>query len=243
MRAIVKNLMSLCFFALIPCAGYANASEEDDFVASNIISVFYHELGHAVIDMMGVPIFGQEEDAADVFSILLIDQVFEPESANSIAYDAAFGFYAEARDHQPTFWDVHGPDEQRYYNLVCIFYGANPDFRDDLASNLGLPEERALSCQEEYELAIDSWGAVLNDMEALEGKLKLPQGSNSPNDLIKLVLSQEIEGFNAMFGFPRNVQISIEQCGEANAFYDPTAGSITICREFEEHLRRQFRNL
>lgn len=231
------------FFPLIHCAGYANASEEDDFVASNIISVFYHELGHAVIDMMGVPIFGQEEDAADVFSILLIDQVFEPESANSIAYDAAFGFYAEASDHQPTFWDVHGPDEQRYYNLVCIFYGANPDFRDDLASDLGLPEERALSCQEEYELAIDSWGAVLNDMEALEGKLKLPQGSISPNDLIKLVLSQEIEGFNAMFGFPRNVQISIEQCGEANAFCDPTAGSITICREFEEHLRRQFRNL
>lgn len=243
MLAIVKNLTSLCFFALIYFAGYANASEEDDFVASNIISVFYHELGHAVIDMMGVPIFGQEEDAADVFSILLIDQVFEPESANSIAYDAAFGFYAEASDHQPTFWDVHGSDEQRYYNLVCIFYGANPDFRDDLASDLGLPEERALSCQEEYELAIDSWGAVLNDMEALEGKLKLPQGSNSPNDLIKLVLSQEIEGFNAMFGFPRNVQISIEQCGEANAFYDPTAGSITICREFKEHLRRQFRIL
>lgn len=57
MRAIVKNLTSMCFFALIHCAGYANASEEDDFVASNIISGFYHELGHAVIDMMGVPIF------------------------------------------------------------------------------------------------------------------------------------------------------------------------------------------
>ena len=58
---------------------------------------FYHELGHAVIDTMQVPIFGQEEDAADVFSILLIDEIFEPESANIIAYDAAFGFHAEAQ--------------------------------------------------------------------------------------------------------------------------------------------------
>ena len=124
----------------------AGASEEDGFVASNLISVYYHELGHAVIDTMQVSSFGQEEDAADVFSILLIDEIFEPESANIIASDAAFGFHAEAQENAPAFWDVHGPDEQRYYNLVCIFYGANPDLREDFAQELGLPEERAISC-------------------------------------------------------------------------------------------------
>jgi hypothetical protein len=51
------------------------------------------------------------------------------------------------------------PDEQLYYNLVCIFYGAYPDAREDLAQELVLPEERAINRQEEYELAIDSWGA------------------------------------------------------------------------------------
>jgi hypothetical protein len=40
--------------------------------------------------------------------------------------------------------------------LVCIFYGANPDLREELAQELGLPEDRAISCAVEYELAIDS---------------------------------------------------------------------------------------
>lgn len=60
---------------------------------------------------MQVPIFGQEEDAADVFSLLLIDEVFEPESANIIAYDAAFGLHAESQENTLAFWDVQGPEE------------------------------------------------------------------------------------------------------------------------------------
>ena len=38
---------------------------------------------------MGLPIFGQEEDAADVLSIFLIDALYEEESAQQLAYDAA----------------------------------------------------------------------------------------------------------------------------------------------------------
>ena len=57
-------------------AALAEAAE-DDFIHANIVSVFYHELGHAIVDVMRLPIFGQEEDAADVLSILLIDEYFE----------------------------------------------------------------------------------------------------------------------------------------------------------------------
>jgi hypothetical protein len=64
-----------------------------------------------VIDTIQVPIFGQEEDAADLFSLLLIDEIFEPESANIIAYDVAFGFHAGAQENTLAFWDVHGPEE------------------------------------------------------------------------------------------------------------------------------------
>ena len=71
--------------AVLVFANFAGASEEDGFVKPNQIFVFYHGLGHTVIYAVQRPIFGQEEDAADVFSIFLIDEIFEPESANIIA--------------------------------------------------------------------------------------------------------------------------------------------------------------
>ena len=65
-------------------------------MSSNILSIFYHELGHAIIAKMLVPIFGQEEDAADVLSILMINQVYDEELAQEIVYNAELGFFADA---------------------------------------------------------------------------------------------------------------------------------------------------
>ena len=50
-------------------------------------------------------------------------------------------------------------------------------------------------------------------------------------------MRQEIESFNTIFGFPSDVGITIEKCEEANAYYDPSEVSITICIEFDAHLR------
>ena len=103
---------------------------------------------------------------------------------------------------------MHGPNEQRYYNLVCIFYGANPDLREELAQELRLPEERAISCPEEHELAIDSWGAVLQDMEGGTGKLRLTGPSSDP---MYSIICQEIESFNSIFGVPSDASVTIEK--------------------------------
>ena len=45
-------------------------TSENEFVTSNILSIFYHEIGHAIIDTLRLPVFGQEEDAANFLSIL-----------------------------------------------------------------------------------------------------------------------------------------------------------------------------
>lgn len=66
----------------------------DDFVEANVIGILYHELGHAIIDIEEVPIFGQEEDVADVFSILLVDAIFETKASEDLAYEIALGFWA-----------------------------------------------------------------------------------------------------------------------------------------------------
>jgi len=97
----VKVIMTVAAFvsqaAMTPVVWAQTDSAEDRFVESNLNSVFYHELGHAVIDLMQLPIFGQEEDAADVLSVLMIHELFEEDAAQIVAYDAAFGFQLKLR--------------------------------------------------------------------------------------------------------------------------------------------------
>jgi hypothetical protein len=219
---------------------YSDGEDLQSYVESNLLSVFYHELGHALIDIMGLPIFGQEEDAADVLSVFLIDAFWEEESAVQIAYDSAFGFQAEADQYEPIFWDVHGPDLQRYYNLICVFYGANPDEREDVANELGLPEERAEYCDVEYDQANGSWGDVLDKITAENGgntirMSRVERDTDGANVTADLMIA-EIEALNEEFKLPSQLTVNVEECGEANAWYDPDAKEIVMCSEFADDI-------
>ncbi|MEL7213940.1 MAG: DUF4344 domain-containing metallopeptidase [Pseudomonadota bacterium] len=224
--------------ALALMAAPVMADDTDLFVESNLLSIFYHELGHALIDIMQLPVFGQEEDAADVLSVLLIDAFYDEETAQAIAYDAAFGFLgevAERGDEEIAYWGVHGPDEQRYYNLVCLFYGANPDKRDDLAADLDLPEERAEYCEDEFILANDSWGPVLDEMAENGGGNTIKYVSDG-DSLTHILMEDEVRELNAEFQLPETLTVRVEPCDEPNAFYDLEDKAIIMCTEFEPYL-------
>jgi hypothetical protein len=215
------------------------ALADEGFVEANIIGIFYHELGHAVIDIEAVPIFGQEEDAADVFSIFMIDALFEEEAAVELAFSASFGFLGEVemRGYNASeipFWGQHGPDEQRFYNTVCLFYGADPEARADFAADLDLPKDRAETCAEEFDQANASWGALLDEMLARGGGDTLRfEGDDS---LTGQILAEEVAYLNAELSLAQPLLVLVESCGEANAFYDPGDRAIVMCLEFEDHL-------
>lgn len=213
--------LTALFLMALPVQGHA------DFTESNLLAIFYHELGHAMVDQMGVPIFGQEEDAADTLSILLIDALYDDASAETMAYDSSSLFWAEA-ESQPAFWDTHGPDLQRYFNTVCLFYGADPDAREDFAADLELPEERAIGCEEEFALASESWNSILDEMaddRTFRGALVLAGEDGMP------VIADEIDALNAEFRWPQDIPVRVGWCDEANAFYDLETQSITMCLE------------
>lgn len=229
------------FVFILGLAAAPALADENAFVDANILSIFYHELGHAVIDIEEVPIFAQEEDAADVFSILMIDAFWDEDAAEALSYHAASGFWAEAAWRDETgddiAWaDVHSPDERRYFNTVCLFYGANPDARTDFADDLGLPEDRAESCVEEFDLAQNSWGAVLDDMIA-RGAGDSLRFDGAGDNLISRLVADEVNALNREMSLATPLDIRVENCGEANAFYDPNTVTITFCLEFENHLR------
>lgn len=239
----ILSLFCLMVLASATASLSEESSEKDAFVEANILSVFYHELGHAVIDLMEVPIFGQEEDAADVMSVLLIDWLFEEDSAQAIAYDSAFGYINDPEgEEEVAYWDVHGPDEQRFYNHVCLFYGANPDDRLDLAEDLGLPEDRAEYCPDEYAQAATSWGAIFDEMETQADGVPIvfQPGTEEFSDLPNTLLSAEVGSMNADLNLPAELTVTVASCDEPNAFYDPQEISITFCTEFIPHLEDLF---
>jgi hypothetical protein len=216
------------------------------FVASNLVATFYHEVGHALIDVLDLPVLGREEDAADTLSALLTHHIWNEDAATAIVYDAAFAYsamVAEAdRDGvEPAYADTHSLDQQRYYNLVCLYLGAAPEERAAVAEELGLPEDRASGCEEEFELADTSWGTLLDGMTPGEGAQGFRLvGSDPETDPVAAIVDEEIRTLNETYGLPVEITVVIEPCGEANAFYFGETQSITICTEYADDLVRLY---
>ncbi|MFB2532222.1 DUF4344 domain-containing metallopeptidase [Paracoccus sp. p4-l81] len=224
-----------------------DASTRQDFIEANVLAIFYHELGHALIHVEDLPVLGREEEAVDGLSAIMIDALWEAESAENMLRLNGAAWIAlanEAMDDPPAYWDVHALDRQRYYNQLCLIYGADPDRREGVAKEMGLPEERAEGCPDEYALAARSWGTMLELIEkdapgAGPGQLVAEMKDIRPEDAgIAAMLTTEIKDFNAHYRLARDITVGMESCGEANAFYDLDLHRVIICTEFGDELAR-----
>ena len=133
--------------------------------------IFYHELGHALIDIFGIPFTGREEDAVDQFSTILLMSSGEVDSA--LAGANFFYKFASATElEELVFWDEHSLDQQRFYDIVCLVYGSDPETYDFLLERESkgfllvtdggiLPKQRAERCYEEYKDISNSWDTLI----------------------------------------------------------------------------------
>ena len=128
-----------------------NKPKRDEAVRGAIAGTFFHELGHALIDVLELPITGKEEDAADQLSTIVL--MNRTESGEQMALDRALSFrlYADFSDREnKIYWSEHSLDEQRFYDTICMIYGHNPRKYEYLIANGTLPEERAVNCKEDF---------------------------------------------------------------------------------------------
>jgi hypothetical protein len=136
----------------------------DDAVVGAITHTFFHELGHALIDIYDLPITGKEEDAVDQLStFILIDGTPAGEKA---ALDGARAFYLEAKQQDSdieelAYWDEHSLGMQRFYNIICMVYGQNEKKFAYLVKKGVLPENRAERCAGEYAQVEKAWTTLL----------------------------------------------------------------------------------
>lgn len=243
MKRLIAAL--LCLTLAAPATASRIEDQTRDFVAANLIAIFYHELGHALIDIMKLPIYGQEEDAADVLSAVMIHRSFEEEAAARVAFATAFGFlgdvkYREEDGGEVAYWDVHGPDLQRYYTFVCLFYGGNPAARQAMADQLELPPARQDTCVEEFRQASNSWGPVMDELEAAGAGNSIRFLADHRVGVFGLLSADVLQGavaaMNDELSLPKRLLVRVEPCNTVNAFYDPKTREIIMCTEFAEYL-------
>jgi hypothetical protein len=134
-----------------------------DAIIGPTLEVFLHETGHAVFDYLSVPVLGREEDAADQFAAYVLLQ-FDKRDARRLIYGVAYSYHIDAS--QPStkknpFADEHGLPAQRFYNVLCMAYGADSKLFADLVDKGYLPSERAEGCADEYEQVIKALNKLI----------------------------------------------------------------------------------
>jgi hypothetical protein len=125
-----------------------------DAMFGQFFYVVAHEMGHAIFDLLDVPLFGRAEDAADGFATYMMLDLGK-EEAQRLILGAAYSYREYVKNPRVcvpliAFADTHAAPMQRFYNLLCIGYGANPSLFSDFVKKGFLPENRADSCRIEY---------------------------------------------------------------------------------------------
>lgn len=200
---------------------------------------FYHEMGHAFIDVLDAPVLGLVEDAADGLAVVLIDRYWEPDWAEAKARVVADYWWENApswSEDAPgdvVTWDTHSPYERRYFTFVCLFYGANPEMRAVFAEDMELPLERQETCPSEFELMAQSWDHFLDPVAGSWGTVTF-EARVEGYDHVATALADEIAYMNDRIVLPQAESVILAPCGEANAFYSPDEFLVTICTELIE---------
>jgi hypothetical protein len=224
----------------------AVADDRSTFIEHTLLTVFYHELGHALIDLENLPLYGPNEPSADIASVMIVERLYPPETSMQMITAAADLFAAEGEDRGEIedfadYADTHGSDQGRFFNTVCIYYGGDTEARQEWADMMELPQGRAERCEDEYRVAQKSWGVLLDRLGEQAGRGSFVLGKVEEGaPITAAVITSELEALNVDMGLDVKLPVSIATCGEANAYYDSETKSMVMCVEFEEFLGKMY---
>ena len=231
-------------FLVAVLAARAGAQELSDELRARIAAstafFVYHELGHALIERMALPVRGREEDAADALGVVLAEHFKPAEEAATVLLSAAATFAGMAGDKDAAddgFQALHARDRQRQYNILCLHFGADPAARRTVADAGGLPAAHRPGCPARTERLRQAWAPLIARLHAggsdhIWLRLRVIEAPVDPLQRAMLrALRDELRRLNRLFDPGFRLIATFARCGEANAFYDPADGNITFCAE------------
>jgi putative metallopeptidase DUF4344 len=217
-----------------------------EFVSGNMLFVLLHELGHASITQMGLPVLGRMEDAADSFGTLMLIRVGSDFSHGVLTAAAKGWFLADRRDREAglklAFYGEHGLNLQRAYQIVCVMVGSDEDKFKDLAEETKLPEARRHTCLGDYSNAAFSWDLLLKPHRRpfdqpktelnvvygpAEGRAKVVERVARSIRLLETVAERASDEL----AWPAPLTLEMQSCGFPNARWDLRMRMVTLCYE------------
>ncbi|WP_271680656.1 DUF4344 domain-containing metallopeptidase [Thermomonas mangrovi] len=141
--------------------------------------ILFHEISHAMIHQYEIPISGREEDVADQLSFWMMYQyaravesaeITDQRSNESIAKQDIFNRFRGAmllmlapEISTSSYADEHAFNAQRFANLNCWLYGADPSNAASLALAAStLPTGRLKKCNAEWQKIDNFVSRVVN---------------------------------------------------------------------------------
>jgi hypothetical protein len=219
-----------------------------EFALGNSLFAALHEVGHGLISDLGLPVLGREEDAADAFATVAILEM-KTEFTHRILVNAAKGWIISDRRSRDAgegtvYYDAHGLDLQRAYNIICLMVGSDPDLFDDLAREVNLPPERQSTCVGDYSNASWSWNKALKPFERPAGEVppKYEVVYDKPEGQLDIFeaafrasgVMEKVAEHAARYAWRKPFKIQVETCGEAGAQWNLPDHKMEFCYELTD---------
>jgi hypothetical protein len=138
---------------------FARDPDQAQAVEDALLFTLLHEVGHALVHVLEIPVTGREEDAVDQLAALILAD--GTQDGDEAALNGVRGLPDDGQLDELAFADEHALTAQRFYNVVCLLYGQDPDTYASWVEDGTLPPERAERCPVEYERTARSWDTLL----------------------------------------------------------------------------------
>jgi len=165
-------------------------------------------------------------------------------------------FMSDRRDKRQkvktVFYDEHGLDKQRAYNIVCLMVGGNPEKYGALAKMTKMPEGRRSTCQGDYSNASWSWEKALQPhlRKADQPKtgFSVSYAEGSKYDLFvrgfrEIRLLEELaDHLSDRFVWRGPIAFEMVPCDSPNAEWNLPARKISVCYELAADFAEMYRD-